>query len=411
MDSEQINLRTWNAYGTHHLARGTEIPEADRLSWGPWPTGPGAEILGDLTGRRVLDLGSGIGRHAAHLVREHAAVVDAIDSSPGQHRRACDRYGDLEGLRLLLGDAVDHLRSTEAYDVIYSIDAVPYIDPRRLIPALAPALKPGGRLCFTTLHTNSLGNGPSQSVTARPEVLPLAGGDDLTVHMWVLAPELWEDLLTEHGLRVESVDALDSPDSDDHVSYRVFRVRRHTCVTSPPRSSRPPAQDRPPLPTGTSAREASSTAVMLVNRRGQYLLHLRDANKPICDPGTWSLVGGAPEGAETLDEAIAREIHEETGLTVPGLVPYAQAPTTGPHLTSGRILVYVGHWDGDADALPVTEGIMFRWFDVATMKHLTMCAWAHEVILAHHAEQVEQIEQPASEEQVAPPGPDPTGTT
>ncbi len=150
---------------------------------------------------------------------------------------------------------------------------------------------------------------------------------------------------------------------------------------------RPPARDQRPLPTRSAALAASSTAVLLVNSQGQYLLHLRDANKPICDPGTWSLVGGAPEGAETLDEAITREILEETGLIIPGLAPYAQARTTGPHLAGGRIQVYVGHWDGDADALPVTEGIMFRWFDVATMRHLTMCTWAHEMILAHHAEQ------------------------
>ncbi|WRZ87407.1 NUDIX hydrolase [Streptomyces sp. NBC_01022] len=155
-------------------------------------------------------------------------------------------------------------------------------------------------------------------------------------------------------------------------------------------SSRLPANDRRPLPARLAAHAASSTAVILVNSQGQYLLHLRDANKPICDPGTWSLVGGAPEGPETLDEAIAREIREETGLIIPGLAPYAPARTEGPHLAGGRILVYVGHWDGDADALPVTEGIMFRWFDVAAMKHLTMCTWAHEMILAHHAEQVQQ---------------------
>ncbi|MFC9947886.1 NUDIX hydrolase [Streptomyces pratensis] len=44
-----------------------------------------------------------------------------------------------------------------------------------------------------------------------------------------------------------------------------------------------------------STARTTSTAVIIVNGRGQYLLHLRDAHKPICDAGAWSLVGGAPE--------------------------------------------------------------------------------------------------------------------
>ncbi|MEU6546412.1 hypothetical protein [Streptomyces sp. NPDC046859] len=45
------------------------------------------------------------------------------------------------------------------------------------------------------LHTNCASDGPTSAVTPRPEILRLAGGDDLTVHMWVLTPELWKDLV------------------------------------------------------------------------------------------------------------------------------------------------------------------------------------------------------------------------
>jgi hypothetical protein len=55
------------------------------------------------------------------------------------------------------------------------------------------------------LHTNSAGEGPTSTVTPRPEILRLAGGSDLTVHMWVLTPETWEDLLVQYGLRVQGV--------------------------------------------------------------------------------------------------------------------------------------------------------------------------------------------------------------
>ncbi|WP_432156145.1 class I SAM-dependent methyltransferase [Streptomyces sp. bgisy153] len=223
---EAANARAWTVYGQHHLQRGTEVPDVDRVTWGFWASGPGAEVLGDLCGRRVLDLGSGLGKFGAHLVRDHKAVVDAVEVSPTQHERAVARYGNLPGLRLIHADAVEHLKHAEPYDVIYSVHGVAYMDPHRLLPALSNALKPGGRLAFSVLHTNSDGRGPSPSVAARPEVLPLAGGTSLTVHMWVLSPTLWEDLLVDNGLLVDAVDVLDAPDDDNPVSVRLFRAHR-----------------------------------------------------------------------------------------------------------------------------------------------------------------------------------------
>ncbi|MFF3330583.1 NUDIX domain-containing protein [Streptomyces sp. NPDC002888] len=124
--------------------------------------------------------------------------------------------------------------------------------------------------------------------------------------------------------------------------------------------------------------DPTQTAALLVNRRGQYLLHLRDAHKPICDPGTWSLPGGAREGTETPAEAVARELLEETGLRIEGLVPYT--------VFKNDITVFLGRWDGDPSRLPVTEGIMFAFFDAATTAQLTMAPWAAEVIAQHRAD-------------------------
>ncbi|GHK01471.1 hypothetical protein SY2F82_32680 [Streptomyces sp. Y2F8-2] len=69
--------------------------------------------------------------------------------------------------------------------MIYSIHGFAYVEPRRMLPAVAAALAPGGRLVFSVLHTDSDGHGPWSTVAPRPETLPLAGGGRLTVQMWV----------------------------------------------------------------------------------------------------------------------------------------------------------------------------------------------------------------------------------
>lgn len=124
--------------------------------------------------------------------------------------------------------------------------------------------------------------------------------------------------------------------------------------------------------------EPRQTAALLVNRRGQYLLHLRDAHKPIGDPGCWSFPGGAREGNEAPAEAIARELWEEAGLTIDDLTPYM--------VVKDNIQVFLGYWDGDPTCLPVTEGIMFAFFDAATTAQLTMAPWAADVIAHHQAD-------------------------
>uniref|UniRef100_A0AAU2UX57 Class I SAM-dependent methyltransferase n=1 Tax=Streptomyces sp. NBC_00003 TaxID=2903608 RepID=A0AAU2UX57_9ACTN len=179
-----------------------------------------------MAGRRVLDLGSGTGRHAAHLARDHQALVDAVDNAPSQHERAVSTYGGVPGLRFHLADAVDHLRSADPYDVSYAVNVLPYLPPHKILPAVARALKHGGMLAFSVLHTPSDQRPPSTAVTARPETLSLRGGGDLTVHMYVLTPQLWEDLAVEAGLRVTDVITIDSPDVANPVSYRLFLTHR-----------------------------------------------------------------------------------------------------------------------------------------------------------------------------------------
>ncbi|MGY3677421.1 bifunctional class I SAM-dependent methyltransferase/NUDIX hydrolase [Streptomyces sp. TE33382] len=295
MTTEQNTVATWNTYGNHQLAREVELPELGQWDWGIPGTGPGTEVFGDVAGLRVLDLGSGLGRHAAHLAAQGADVT-AVDASPAQHQRATTRYPDTPGLRFVQADAVAHLRDVDPYDAIYSVCSMPYLDPDRLLPVLANSLKPGGRLLFSALHTNSGGTGPSNEVAPRPEILRLPGTtEDHPVAMWVLTPQLWEDLLVQHGLTVEAVTTIASDKPDNHVSYRLYAARRPQRVPSRPRTSAPP----PP--------HAAVGVGIIVHGPGGVLLgqHRRR---------TWELAGGTVEPGETFAQAAVRELREESGL-------------------------------------------------------------------------------------------------
>ena len=54
----------------------------------------------------------------------------------------------------------------------------------------------------------------------------------------------------------------------------------------------------------------TSVSAVIFDRRGYVLLQQRS------DGGQWGLPGGALEIGESLHDAVAREVHEETGLTV-----------------------------------------------------------------------------------------------
>ncbi|GAB2784138.1 hypothetical protein GCM10027091_17040 [Streptomyces daliensis] len=193
----------WHHYGRIRATRDRAVPDTFRWTWSQ-EDGPGAEALGDLGGRVVGDLGSGTARHAAHLAVHHRpARVDAIDASPAQHAMATGLYGHLAPrLRFANADVVYHLRTSPGvYDVLYSVfGALDFTDPRELLPAASAALRPGGRLVFSSL-AHYLGG-----TAAQPDVVPAdipvktPDGEATTMRRWVLQARVWNKLLDESGL-------------------------------------------------------------------------------------------------------------------------------------------------------------------------------------------------------------------
>lgn len=66
----------------------------------------------------------------------------------------------------------------------------------------------------------------------------------------------------------------------------------------------------------TKAPSEHRAAMLLFVTDGGLLMHHRDDKPGIANPDCWAGFGGAVEDGETVEEAVIREVEEETGLVV-----------------------------------------------------------------------------------------------
>ncbi len=110
-------------------------------------------------------------------------------------------------------------------------------------------------------------------------------------------------------------------------------------------------------------------AAALIDDCGRVLLQQRPPGKPMA--GLWEFPGGKIEPGESPESALARELHEELGLTlsVKDLSPiaFASEPLAGRHLL---LLLYTARtWQGEPVAHHATE---LRWVTPAEMRGMPM---------------------------------------
>ncbi len=113
-----------------------------------------ARLLGDVAGRRVLELGCGAAAAARWLVAQGAEVV-ALDLSGGMLRHAREA-ADATGLRpaLVQADALALPFGDAAFDIVCTaFGAIPFVDDSALaMREVFRVLRPGGRWVFSVTH-------------------------------------------------------------------------------------------------------------------------------------------------------------------------------------------------------------------------------------------------------------------
>ncbi|WP_329274445.1 class I SAM-dependent methyltransferase [Streptomyces sp. NBC_00691] len=148
MDSVSVNRRFWNqlssAYQRDH---DPQIGAAPRL-WGMYSV-PDAQLqaLGDVAGKRVLELGCGAGQWSRVLAAEGALVV-GFDLSEAQLGAAAGAMGAAR-YALVQGAAEQLPFADGSFDLVFcDFGGLSWAPPRLAVPQVARVLGRGGRLVF-----------------------------------------------------------------------------------------------------------------------------------------------------------------------------------------------------------------------------------------------------------------------
>ncbi len=153
--SRAANQRWWDADAdAYHAEHGEFLGDAD-LVWCPENLRESdVRLLGDVSGRRILEVGCGSAPCSRYLARQGAVVV-AFDLSTGMlaHARAAAlRTGTV--VPLVQADVCELPFQDSSFDTVFSaFGAIPFVaDSAGAMRQVARVLRPGGRWVFSATH-------------------------------------------------------------------------------------------------------------------------------------------------------------------------------------------------------------------------------------------------------------------
>lgn len=152
-DEARRNRDYWDRTSADYQARHGEFIGRPEPRWGVWQI-PESElnVLGDVAGKDVLELGCGAAQWSILLARQGARPV-GLDNSERQLEHARRLMAE-EGVDfpLIHASAEDVPLPDGSFDVVFcDHGAFSFADPYRLVPEAARLLRPDGLLAFSML--------------------------------------------------------------------------------------------------------------------------------------------------------------------------------------------------------------------------------------------------------------------
>lgn len=125
-------------------------------------------------------------------------------------------------------------------------------------------------------------------------------------------------------------------------------------------------------------KKVRATAGAVIEKDGKILLEKRN-NEPF--KGYWTLPGGHIDFGETAEQAVIREVKEETGLTLKDVRFLGYRDEIYPEINwHAEVLVFYGSAEGKENAQE-SEVEELRWFDVDEAEKLKL-AFDHQESIA-----------------------------
>ncbi|HET7636338.1 MAG TPA: class I SAM-dependent methyltransferase [Candidatus Limnocylindria bacterium] len=152
-DDARRNRAWWDRQSDGYQERNAAFIEAG-MAWGVWQL-PEAElqVLGDVAGRDVLELGCGAAEWSRALLR-HGARVTGLDNSPARLERAREANAAAGvDFPLVVAGAEQTPFPDAAFDVVMADHGAPsFADPYLVVPEVTRLLRPGGIFAFSASH-------------------------------------------------------------------------------------------------------------------------------------------------------------------------------------------------------------------------------------------------------------------
>ena len=117
---------------------------------------------------------------------------------------------------------------------------------------------------------------------------------------------------------------------------------------------------------------ARTVGALFIRPDGKVLLGLRAPSKKVW-PSHWDTIGGHVEDGESLDDALIREVQEETGVTPTQFRLIATVRERQPERYGDALhhIYGVTAWQGGDPANVCDEHTELRWFSIDEMRRLT----------------------------------------
>lgn len=217
-DHVRRNVAVWTEEAKAYAKKAPEHWARPEISWGIWNVPEATvNVLGDVSGQDVIELGCGTAYFSAWLARRGARPV-GLDPTPAQlatARRMQARF-DLR-FPLVEASAEEVPLAYERFDLALSeYGASIWCDPYRWIPEASRLLRPGGRLIFLCNSAIMMLTGDELGFIGRKLNRDYFGmhrfdwPDDHSVEFHLGYGD-WIRLLRDNGLAVEHLIELQAP--------------------------------------------------------------------------------------------------------------------------------------------------------------------------------------------------------